>query len=86
MAGNVDVMQQLLDAGVDVDGRDDNGRTALMHACSHARAKEVEWLLAHDAFEYAKDAKGNTCLYYAMRSGSQKILDVLQLARPWLGK
>src|SRR5258707_11694825 len=56
------VAAALLDAGVDPEGRDEDGQTALIGYClsSHVNGTLVRLLLARGAQVHARDAKGQT--------------------------
>ena len=60
--GNVDGMDLLLEAGAEVDARDNQGRTPLMQCCYSATAAR---LLAAGADLNAADRDGNTALHIA---------------------
>lgn len=59
----------LLAAGVDVDARGVDGRTALMAACHSGHADCVDLLLAHGARGDLRDADGNTAMDCAVKTG-----------------
>jgi len=45
--GRCDMVELLLDAGADVNARDEDGSTALMCACEHGYIDIVQMLLGH---------------------------------------
>jgi len=45
--GRYDMVELLLDAGADVNARDEDGSTALMCACEHGYIDIVQMLLSH---------------------------------------
>jgi len=45
--GRLDMVELLLDAGADVNARDEDGSTALMCACEHGYIDIVQMLLNH---------------------------------------
>jgi ankyrin repeat protein len=69
--GRVDLAAALLRMGAGVNDRDYTGRTALMVACSSAKAgnwdKIVDMLLQAGADIQARDVNGDTALNYAQR-------------------
>ena len=58
----VAIIQALLAAGADVNGRDHYGRTALMESAVGGRAGAVEFLLEHGADSTLQDEGGCTAL------------------------
>lgn len=79
-AGGLDTLRRLL-VTVPVDAPDEQGRSALMHACRSGRADVVELLLAAGAQVNAVNQQGTTPLMYAktaaMGSGNLAILKLL---------
>jgi ankyrin repeat protein len=67
----------LLDAGVDVNAKDDQGSTALMQATSGNRIELLQMLLAAGAKVDAKNSEGWTALVYAACSPKSEALKVL---------
>ncbi|XP_058807209.1 ankyrin repeat domain-containing protein 17-like [Phymastichus coffea] len=57
--------------GVDVDARDDHGRTLLHHAVNAGRREAVRCLLASGADALASSDKGNTPLHIATARGDE---------------
>jgi len=45
--GRCDMVELLIDAGADVNARDEDGSTALMCACEHGYIDIVQMLLSH---------------------------------------
>jgi len=45
--GRSDMVELLLDAGADVNARDEEGSTALMCACEHGYTNIIQLLLSH---------------------------------------
>jgi len=76
--GDRQLLQTLLDEGVDVDSRDAAGRTALMLATLHGRADAVSVLLSYGADPNAADSNGVTPLQAAMAEGNQAIIAALK--------
>ena len=85
-AGDIEVLNALLGARADVDGRDDRGWTALMHAVNEGRVPLVELLLAAPADPDARTPDGATALFIAVSRGSAEIVTLLREggADPWL--
>jgi Notch-like protein len=64
------VVEQLIEAEVDVNCADDHGKTALHWAASVNNEEAVNILLAHGANRDAQDNKDETPLFLAAREGS----------------
>lgn len=65
--GDVVTIRALLDHGIDVNGRADNGRTALIDAAGTGQAEAIRTLLSAGAAVDARDANGETALLRAVR-------------------
>lgn len=63
-AGEVEAMKNLVAGGVDIDARDDEGRTALQHAAGALRYDAVKWLLENGAAPDLADKNGETPLLW----------------------
>jgi ankyrin repeat protein len=57
---------KLLEAGVSIEGKDEDGRTVLHLAGQHGRKELLELLLKDNASLNDLDRKGKTALYYAL--------------------
>jgi Ankyrin repeats (3 copies) len=77
-AGDLSSLQTLLDTEVDIDSRDDMGRTALMLAILRGQADSASLLLEHGADPNAVDARGTTPLQVAMSADEQAIVAALR--------
>jgi hypothetical protein len=78
--GAVPELQTLLGRQVDIDARDESGRTALMLATLHGQARAVDMLLAHGADPNAADAQGVTPLQAAIAGDRPAIAAALRRA------
>lgn len=67
--GDHEMIEKLLSQGTDVNVRDKDGRTALMHACWDGFTLVVRKLLAAGADVNAKDKNGITALHVASLTG-----------------
>ena len=67
--GDVKAVQRLIQDGVDIETRDREGLTALMHAASKGRQDIVETLLANGARVNAVDRTGRNALMMAALAG-----------------
>ena len=85
-AGDVEGVAAAIAAGADVDGRDDGGWTALMHAVNNDLAPLVEHLLDSKADPNLRTPDGTSALVIAVSRGNTN--NVAQLrergADPWL--
>jgi hypothetical protein len=77
--GAVPQLQTLL-GQVDIDARDESGRTALMLATLSGQARAVDMLLAHGADPNAADAQGVTPLQAAIAGDRPAIAAALRRA------
>ncbi|WP_309386891.1 ankyrin repeat domain-containing protein [Cerasicoccus frondis] len=68
--GNADSISAVLDAGADVNHRNDDGRTALHLAASQNKPLIVKLLVTHGADVNAQDAVGFTPLFDAAQTGA----------------
>jgi len=72
--GDVELVRTLLDEGIDVNGVNDNGRTALMEAAWLARdIKVISLLMARGADINAVDKAGDTALTLAVASNNNNV-------------
>ena len=84
--GDIEVLNALLAAGADVDGRDDRGWTALMHAVNEGQGPVTELLLAGPVDPDIRAPDGATALFMAVSRGGADIVALLREAGadPWL--
>lgn len=75
----------LLEKGADVNCQDEDGRTALSHACEMGHLDVVKLLVQFSADPDISDAWGNNALMYAAYSGQSQVLDFLVRAFKRLG-
>lgn len=75
--GHVEKVKRALDAGVDVDARNEYGSTALMRAAFAGRRDVVQVLLQSSAQIEAANAEGYTALHFAAAGGKGDIAGVL---------
>lgn len=76
--GDAEIVQMLIDAGAEVDARDDKGRTALFYA--EVGSDSFARLLAAGADVQARDLEGNTILIRKIWE-SASLSDVEELIR-----
>ncbi|AOY00073.1 hypothetical protein BJP62_06195 [Jeongeupia sp. USM3] len=72
-----ETLQLYLDAGVKIDGADDNGWTALMRASFDGSAASAEWLLTRGADIHACDRGGYVPLHWAALNGYDTVAGML---------
>ena len=77
---SIDVVRALLDSGVDVNAKRDDGFTALLLAAFFGRTEIVGLLLERGADIHAKTRFGTSALVWATARGFPKIVNVLQKA------
>eukprot|EP00931_Biecheleriopsis_adriatica_P115559 TRINITY_DN91342_c0_g1_i1.p1 TRINITY_DN91342_c0_g1~~TRINITY_DN91342_c0_g1_i1.p1 ORF type:complete len:482 (+),score=87.35 TRINITY_DN91342_c0_g1_i1:48-1493(+) len=76
--GSVAIVRCLLEAGSDLETRDENGWTALMHACRNGNEEIARTLLAQGASLRVASADGKTPVILAAL-GSKRKLNLLKL-------
>ena len=75
--GNIEAVKQYLADGVDVNAKDDWGKTPL-HSTAEMRRKEIaELLIANGADVNAKDSWGITPLHYATANDQKETVELL---------
>lgn len=75
----------LLEKGADVNCLDEDGRTALSHACEMGHLDVVKLLVQFNADPDVSDTWGNSSLMYAAFSGHSQVLEFLVRAFKRLG-
>ncbi|KAK2826214.1 hypothetical protein Q5P01_020428 [Channa striata] len=75
----------LLEKGADVNCQDEDGRTALSHACEMGHLDVVKILVQFNADPDVSDIWGNSSLMYAAYSGHSPVLEFLVRAFKRLG-
>lgn len=75
----------LLEKGANVNCQDEDGRTALSHACEMGHLDVVKLLVQFNADPDISDAWGNSPLMYAAFSGQSQVLEFLVRAFKRLG-
>ena len=75
--GDLTGVQAQLDAGADVNGKDENGWTPLHFAARYGHEEIVELLISEGADVNAKDENSWTPLHFAARHGHKEIVELL---------
>ena len=75
--GNRENVELFLGAGIDIDARDRDGRTALMIASERGKLKIAELLIRKGADVNGKDIGGYTALMYVAYEGDLEIAKLL---------
>ena len=79
--GDLGKVQQLVEIGVDVNKKDERGKTPLMYAILYKQTEIVSYLIKKGADYRAEDSNGLTILDYAEKSKSEEILKLVNDAR-----
>lgn len=79
--GNRRIIEYLFRAGVEIDGKDHKGKTALHYAIENKRAcGTIEILLSHGANLRAKDHQGRSALHLAAKLNNLAAIEALLTA------
>ncbi len=79
-SGDLSELERRLDAGGDIDERDDDGRVALHAALAEGHRELAILLLERGANPHALDSKGRGLLHWAAYSNDREILEIARLA------
>jgi len=74
---NIDIVQSLLSKNVDVNAKDEDDMTVLMHAASNGYHRIARFLIRKGADVNAKDDMGNTALMWAADEGHFDMVKLL---------
>ena len=77
--GYKNIVEILLDRGIDINSKDNYGYTALHIATSHGRMNIVEMLLDRGNDNNSKNNNGCTALHSAAIHGNMNIVEILSL-------
>ncbi len=75
--GDLAKVKAFLEQGIDVNAKDENGRTALHIAAQNKHQDIVELLLSNGADVHAKEKNGYTPLFYGIFSNDANMVDLL---------
>lgn len=76
--GDLDQLKLLLDAGVNIDGKDPFGRTALMLASMMGQVDTVKFLIEAGANIMSKNINNKSALDFAREAGDEEIVKLLE--------
>jgi ankyrin repeat protein len=79
--GDLAKVQQLVGIGVNINHKDERGKTPLMYAILYKQTEIVSYLIRNGADYRAEDKNGLTILDYAEQSKSEPILKLVNDAR-----
>ena len=79
--GDLAKVQQLVEIGVDVNKKDERGKTPLMYAILFKQTEIVSYLIRNGADYRAEDSNGLTISDYAEKSKSEEIIKLVSDAR-----
>ena len=79
--GDLAKVQQLVEIGIDVNKKDERGKTPLMYAILFKQTEIVAYLIRNGADYRAEDSRGNTIEDYAKKSNSEEIIKLVNDAR-----
>lgn len=75
-AGHLDGLQIYLKKGIDVNGKNDHGSTALMNAVHYRKDEAIDLLLAHGACVNQTDSYGGSVIYLFLNEAAPEKLNV----------
>ena len=75
--GNVDGLKELLKQGVDIDDKDEEGRTGFQFACGYGEIDCIKFFLENGADINCADNNKNTAMHYAAGYGQQEAVKLL---------
>ena len=75
--GNTEAVKQLLEAGTDVNAKNNLGDTPLMWAARYGRTETIKLLLEKGADVNRENRHGNTALLFAAYEGSTEMVKLL---------
>ena len=80
--GKLDIVQHMLEIGVDVNTKDYTGRTPLYISCGNTSTDIAKLLLERGAYVDAQTSKGVTCVMECIREGNVGVLQLLIKRNP----
>ena len=77
--GHTDIVKRLLTHPLKVNLKDNNGKTALMHAAISGSYQMVSLLLEREDVDvYIQDKNGETAIIHARRGGNRNLIRVIR--------
>lgn len=81
ISGDLEVVKKMLETGVQLDGCNSNGTTALMMASYKGHEHIVNYLLLMGADTYKEDENGATAMDYALKNERYEVAGLIKKAR-----
>ncbi len=75
--GNLNALQQAIEAGVDINSKSELGSTALQYAIAEKQVEAVYLLLEHGADVMIQSKDGSTALHWAIEHKLPEVLEAL---------
>eukprot|EP01114_Cavostelium_apophysatum_P012722 TRINITY_DN2910_c0_g1_i1.p1 TRINITY_DN2910_c0_g1~~TRINITY_DN2910_c0_g1_i1.p1 ORF type:complete len:655 (-),score=195.25 TRINITY_DN2910_c0_g1_i1:52-2016(-) len=73
-----DLLETLINKGVDINAQNYLGETPLMQACSRGNESAVQFLLNHKAKVNLTNGKGESALFYSEKAGPSSVIKIMQ--------
>lgn len=78
LSGNLEPMKILLNAGVDINEKDDEGATAMIYAGMMGDLRIVNYLISEGADITLKNNEGHDAYYYAKKYQNRAVMEILR--------
>lgn len=75
--GQIDIIEYLMSEGIDVNIKDEEGKTPIYYATKKGKFKAIKYLYEHGADLKTQDDKGDTLMHIAARKGKVHIIQWL---------
>jgi ankyrin repeat protein len=79
--GEIEIIKLLVEAGADVNARDNKGKTVLMYAIegyAGDEAENIKYLIEKGADVFARNAEGKSILKLALEEENEEIIKLLK--------
>lgn len=77
-SGSISIAEILLSKGVNINGQDNEGKTALINAVERKNINTIKFLISNGANPNLADNEGNTAMDLARKEGSSEIINILK--------